>query len=267
VPRQKGGPDPGEKYVNDTTDAASTAPARAAASTSGRTAMLVALLCLVITIGLWWQLGSEVASLRDAQRQLATDVADLREVAIIDVTGAPALGAEDAVVTLIEYSDYECPFCVRHFSSTMPQIEETFIRTGQIRYVFRDFPIAQLHPGAARAHEAGRCAAEQGRFWEMHTRLFSAPGSHTDAVLESTAAAAGLELEAFRACLDSGRTRADVEQSVAMAASLGATGTPSFFLGIRDLATNQVEVLHGISGAQPFSVFEEAIKAIAARVR
>jgi protein-disulfide isomerase len=194
-------------------------------------------------------------------------VAALRDTPVIDVTGAPALGADDAVVTLIEYSDYECPFCIRHFTSTMPQIEEAFIRTGQVRYVFRDLPIAQLHPGAARAHEAGRCAAEQGRFWQMHARLFSAPGTHSDTALGAEASAAGLDMQAFHACLASGRTRPDVESTVAAAASLGATGTPSFFLGIRNLETDEVEILHGISGAQPFEAFDRAIRAVAARVR
>jgi protein-disulfide isomerase len=149
----------------------------------------------------------------------------------------------------------------------MPQIEEAFIRTGEIRYVFRDLPIKQLHPGAGRAHEAARCAAEQGRFWQMHARLFSPAGSHSDPALEAQATEAGLDMEAFSACLASGRSRPDVERSVATAASLGATGTPSFFLGIRDLATNEVQILHGISGAQPFDVFEQAIRAVAARVR
>jgi protein-disulfide isomerase len=215
---------------------------------------------------LWWQTRSELSGLREAQRQMAADLAALRERPVIDVNGAPALGADDAVVTLIEYSDYECPFCIRHFTTTMPLIEEAFIRTGQIRYVFRDLPIAQLHPGAGRAHEAGRCAAEQGRFWPLHTRLFSAPGTHTDEALEAHASAAGLDLTAFRSCLSSGRTRTDVERSVADAASLGANGTPSFFLGIRDVSTNQVEILQAVRGAQPFEVFEKAIAAVAARV-
>jgi protein-disulfide isomerase len=234
---------------------------------SGWAAAVIAGLCLVATLALWWQVRSDLTSLRTDQQQLAAAVAAMRDLPVIDVEGAPALGPEDAVVTLIEYSDYECPFCIHHFTSTMPQIEEAFIRTGEIRYVFRDLPIEQLHPGAGRAHVASRCAAEQGRFWQMHARLFSAPGSHDDAALEAQATEAGLEIEAFGACLASGRTRPDVERSVAAAASLGATGTPSFFLGIRNLSTNEVEILHGISGAQPFEVFERAIRAVAARVR
>lgn len=256
--------------MSDTTEhpAAATpaAPPRGPAGTD-RAALLIAVLCLAATVGLWWQVQSDVASLRTDQQRLAAELAGLRDDPIVDVSDAPALGAEDAIVTLIEYSDYECPFCIRHFTSTMPQIEEAFIRTGQIRYVFRDLPIAQLHPEAARAHEASRCADEQGRFWQLHPRLFSPAGTHTDAALDTEAAAAGLEMGAFRACLASGRTSTDVQGSVAMALSLGATGTPSFFLGIRNLETDEVEILEAIIGAQPFAAFENAIRDVGARVR
>jgi protein-disulfide isomerase len=183
------------------------------------------------------------------------------------VAGAPALGPADQVVTLVEFSDYECPFCVRHFSQTMPQIVERLIGTGQIRYVFQDFPIDQLHPAAARAHEAARCADEQGKFWELHTRLFSPAGSHTDALLGARAAEAGLALPAFTTCLSSGAKKAAVERSVQTAVQLGATGTPSFFVGIRDLSTDKVRVVTAITGAQPFAEFEKAITAVAARIR
>ena len=215
-------------------------PARPPAPTgSGRLALFVAVLALTMTTALWWQTRSELARLRESTRQVATDLAALRDLPVIDVTGAPALGAEDAVVTLVEYSDYECPFCIRHFTSTMPLIEEAFIGTGQLRYVFRDLPIAQLHPGAARAHEAGRCAAEQDRFWPLHARLFSPAGTHDDGALEAQAGEAGLDLQAFRACLSSGRMRPGVESSVASAASLGASGTPGGVGGIRVVGAHQ----------------------------
>lgn len=209
----------------------------------------------------WFMSAGQIEELRQSQRALMTDVAALQKAPIIDVTGAPARGSEDAVVTLIEFSDYECPFCIRHFKQTMPQIEANYVQTGKIRYVFRDFPVDSLHPAAIRAHEAGRCAEEQGKFWAMHDRLFSPAGSHTPEALEARATEAGLSLEGFRACVASGRQTAGVRRSVAEAMELRVNGTPGFFIGLRDPATGQVKVLQTISGAHPYDVFARAIEA------
>ena len=224
-------------------------------------------LSLVVTLGLWYQTRQEVASLTRAQRQLSADLDEARGLATINVAGAPARGPADQVLTLIEFSDYECPFCIRHFSQTMPQIEEQYIKTGRLRYVFKDFPIDQLHPGAIRGHEAARCANEQGKFWEMHTRMFTPPGSHTDPLLQVTAGQAGLAIEPFQQCLTSGRTTADVRKTVQMAVDLGANGTPAFFIGLRDPRTDEVRVVTRVSGAQPFSAFDKAFTEIETKLR
>lgn len=221
--------------------------------------------CLMAVAALWWQTRAELTAIRTEQRELATALDEARGSAIIDVSGDPALGREDAIVTLIEFSDYECPFCVRHFTQTMPQLEAKYIRSGQIRYVFKDLPIDQLHPEAIRAHEAARCAAEQGKFWEMHTKMFSPAGTHLPAMLEARATEAGLALPAFRECIASGRTTEGVRAATAIAAKFGANGTPSFFVGLRDPQTNRVRILQGISGAQPLSEFERVIDAVAAQ--
>jgi protein-disulfide isomerase len=227
--------------------------------------LLLVLVALAATAGLMWQTRRELRTLRAAHQQLSADVAALRGIQTLDLSGAPALGHEDAVVTLVEFSDYECPFCIRHFNDTMPRLAE-LIDAGRVRYVFKDFPIDVLHPGAARAHEAGRCADEQGMFWQLHARLFTPPGSHEDARLQALAAETGLDAVRFRDCLASGRHTEAVKASVTQALTLQANGTPAFFLGIRDRATDRVEVVHAISGAQPFAVFEEAIAAVSARV-
>jgi len=227
----------------------------------------VLLLCLGVTLGLWWQVQNQLADLQAGQAQLAADLATMQNIPTLDVSETPALGADDAVVTLVEFSDYECPFCLRHFTQTMPRLTAEYIETGRLRYVFRDFPIDQLHPGAKLAHQAAQCADEQGRFWDLHDRLFTEPGSHDRAALERTAADAGLELEAFGACLESGRYVDEIEASVSRAYALGAQGTPFFLIGVRDPATDQVEILNGVSGAQPFEVFADAIESAEARVR
>jgi protein-disulfide isomerase len=229
--------------------------------------LVSALLALVIAAGSWlWtsreidQLERDVAVLQDAYRELA-QARGGPAGQVIDVAGAPALGPPDAVVTLVEFSDYECPFCIRHFQETMPRIREDYIESGRIRYVFRDFPIEQNHPEAIRAHEAGHCAQEQQRFWDLHPKLFGAPGTHTQTALEERAREAGLDEARFRSCLASGRTTPGVREIAEVATALGATGTPWFFVGLRDLAADEVRVLFPLGGAQPYEQFALALDA------
>jgi protein-disulfide isomerase len=229
--------------------------------------IVVPLLCLAATAGIWYQTHRELTSMRADQQELRATVDAGRSAPVIDVAGAPATGSPDAVVTLIEFADYECPFCIRHFTQTMPQIDAAYVQTGKLRYVFKDFPIDSLHPASIHAHEAAACAAEQHRFWEMHQRLFSAPGTHTAAALEARAAEAGLQMDAFRACMASGRTTAGIRQSVASVVQLGASGTPVFFVGIRDPATDQVRVLRALAGAQPYAEFQKMIADVTAQAR
>ncbi len=226
----------------------------------------VPLLALAVMAGFWYQTRQELAKMRATEQQILDEVNAAHGAPTIDITGAPVEGSPDAVVTLIEFADYECPFCIRHFTQTMPQIEANYIKTGKVRYVFRDLPIDQLHPTAIRAHEAARCAAEQGRFWELHPLLFSPPGTHSDAAIEALARKAGLDMPTFTACLESGRTTAAVRQTAAAAAQLGATGTPTFFIGLRDGSSDQIRVVQGIAGAQPYAAFARALDAAAARV-
>jgi protein-disulfide isomerase len=210
------------------------------------------------------RLDSEVEALKESQRKLAVGLGEVRggakpEPVYIDVSHAPAMGPDTAVVTLIEFSDYECPFCIRHFQTTVPEIEANYIRTGKIRYVFRDLPIDDNHPKAIRAHEAAHCADAQHKFWDLHPKLFSRPGTHEPAALEARATEAGLDLTAFRACVADGGTTAAVRASAAVAEKLGVEGTPAFFIGLRDLATNQVRVVDFLNGAQPYSVFQRSL--------
>jgi protein-disulfide isomerase len=223
-----------------------------------------AILCLGLTTALWLHVRNQLGEIRETQREMATDMASLRGASTIDITGAPSQGRPDAAVTLVEFSDYECPFCIRHFSQTMPQLRANYIENGKILYVFKDLPIDQLHPAAIGAHQAARCAAEQDKFWALHQRLFSAPGTHGADAIDARAQEAGLDLASFKACIASGRTTASVRESVALAQSLGASGTPSFFIGLRKKGTNEVQVLKTISGAHPYEEFEKAIASVAA---
>ena len=124
----------------------------------------------------WFVTGRQIQDLRDAQRALVAEMAANQNAAVVNVAGAPSRGSARAVVALVEFTDYECPFCIRHFTQTMPRLDSTYIQTGRVLYVFHDFPVDELHPAAIRAHEAGRCAADQGRFWDLHATLFSPAG-------------------------------------------------------------------------------------------
>lgn len=186
---------------------------------------------------------------------------------IMDLAGAPALGSASAKVALVEFSDYECPYCIRHFQQTMPRLNDAYIKTGKIRYVFRDNPIDQLHPQSIRAHEAAHCAGEQGKYWTMHPRLFGPPGSHTPDRLLAIAAETGMDMDAFGKCIDSRRSDEAIDKTRQTAAAFGADGTPTFFIGLRDPASDSVSVVKGLSGAMPYDDFAAALDSALARAR
>jgi protein-disulfide isomerase len=262
-PAVAAGPEPASRPPAPKAPSAEPAPL-----TAGHVALLVGIVALtVIAIVLYSQersigeLVQQVTNLRTEQERLAGQMTSRTGFtpADVDVTGAPALGPADDVVTLIEFSDYECPFCIKHFTQTMPLIQANYIATGKIRYVFKDFPVDANHPMSIRAHEAAHCALEQQKFWALHVKLFSAPGTHTPDQLVARATEAGLDVPAFKACIASGRTTPVIRGSVAVAEQLGADGTPAFYLGTRDLSNQHVHVAKMIDGAQPYSTFQQAI--------
>lgn len=215
---------------------------------------------------------SELEALRREVQALKEDLANLRSSIgrprpIIDLTGAPQKGNPEALVALVEFSDYECPFCIRHFRETMPLLEKNYIETGKILYAFRDFPIDQLHPQAIRAHEAAQCVGslQPAKFWDMHNQMFGAPAQHTPEALEASAVGLGIEAGAYRECIASGRTTPGIRATGEQASSFGANGTPAFFIGVIDKATNQVKITRAISGAVPFAQFAQALEAAIAQ--
>lgn len=164
------------------------------------------------------------------------------------------LGKKDAKVTLIEFTDYQCPFCARHFTQTFSQIKSEYVDTGKVKYIVRDFPLS-IHPNAPKASEATECAEDQGKFWEMHDAIFqkqSLWGSAPNApeLFKQYATELGLNATDFSNCLDSGKYIAEVQKDFADGSSGGVTGTPAFFVNGKKL-----------SGAQPFASFKAAIDA------
>ena len=181
----------------------------------------------------------------------------------LDVAGAPANGAAAAPVTIVEISDYHCPFCRRHVQQTQPQLYSEYVQTGKVRHVFLHYPIEQLHPDAFKSHEAASCAADQGKFWELHAKLFEAPARTTEQ-LTALAQSSGLDAEVFKKCLDSGKYSEAVRQSVARIQQLGVSGTPMFLIGTTEPGANTVKVRKTVEGAQPFGAFKAAIDAVLA---
>jgi protein-disulfide isomerase len=180
-----------------------------------------------------------------------------------NLSGAPANGQAAAPITIVELSDYHCPFCRRHVQQTQPQLYAEYIKTGKARHVFIHYPIAQLHPDAAKAHEAAMCAADQNKFWELHAKLFETPVKTSDE-LAAIAGSAGLDTAAFKSCLDSGRHAKAVAESVARVQKLNVNGTPMFFIGRTPSGSQDMTVAKVIEGAQPFEAFKAAIEEVAA---
>jgi protein-disulfide isomerase len=154
----------------------------------------------------------------------------------VDSKGGFARGPDDAAVTIVEFTDFQCPFC----KSVVPTLKDLVTKYGdKVRWVFRDYPIVGLHPDAPLVHEAARCAGEQGKFWLYHDLAFERAPAATPANLKAYAAEVGAEANAFSQCLDSHKHRAAVAADVETGSKLGVTGTPTFFINGQLLVGNQ----------------------------
>ncbi len=173
-------------------------------------------------------------------------------------------GNKKAPVVLVEFSDYQCPFCARHVRETVPQIEKEYVQTGKLRYAFRNFPLERLHPQAFKAAEASLCAAEQGKFWEMHDQLFAHQQALGVEDLHRHAQTLRLNVTRFRQCLESGRYADKVRHDLSDGQKVGIRGTPYFVIGYPD-GTDRVKAAKIISGAYPFQSFKEAIDSLLSR--
>jgi protein-disulfide isomerase len=212
----------------------------------------------------------EIEALKESQKALQRDLQDVKALlrartqeapaqpVALNVEGAPFLGNKDAKVTVIEFSDFQCAFCARHSQQTLPAIVKDYVEAGKVKYVLRDFPIAALHPQAHKSHEAAHCAGEQGKYWEMHARLFgNLRGQDAESL---TAHAKGLRLDTgkFDQCVASGRHAASVKKAIEEGQRAGVRGTPTFFVGPTGNGRT-VEGARMIRGAQPYESFKSAI--------
>lgn len=189
--------------------------------------------------------------------------ADAPQFAKVSLDDDPIMGDPNAPVTLIEFSDYECPFCQRHYQNTMPEIVKNYIDTGKVKLVFRDLPLSFHDPMATKAANAANCVKEQKGdtgYYSFHSSWFAnTPSNGTgfnDEKINEFAVKAGVDLPSFSKCVADGKYNEEVKADLAAASTYGASATPSFFVGKSSGSEIEAEM---IIGAQPFSAFQTAI--------
>ena len=178
----------------------------------------------------------------------------------ISADNDPIIGNPNAPITIIEFSDFQCPFCARFNIQTLPAIMNEYVNDGKVKLVFRDFPIQSIHPNAVPASIAAECANEQGKFKEMHDTLFEKQNEwskkNTDNVIitfTQYASEMGLEEEKFDSCLKNGKYIEEIQKDLDDGRTYGVSGTPGFFIG-----NDQIGFIE-LKGAQPFENFKKVI--------
>lgn len=194
------------------------------------------------------------------QNQLPTK--QVIEPVRISIDNDPIIGNPDAPITIVEFSDFQCPFCARFHTQTLPLILEEYIEQGKVKLVFRDFPIQSIHPNALPAAVAAECANDQNKFREMHDMLFEKQTDWNkletvDALSMFSQYASGMQLdeELFDSCLTSGKHISEIKKDLDDGRDYGVSGTPGFFVG-----NDQIGFVE-LKGAQPFESFKKIIDA------
>ncbi len=191
-----------------------------------------------------------------SQEQIGPQI--IRNISLDD---DPLMGNPDASITIIEFSDFQCPFCAKFHEDTLPQLEENYISTGKVNFVYRDFPIQSIHPNAIPAALASECADDQGKFWEMHDMIFENQGTwqgleilQSVSLFKQYAIELGLNDDEFDSCIDSGEHLEEIRGDLDDGRNYGVTGTPGFFVGNEEIGFTK------LIGAQPFSSFQKVIE-------
>ena len=185
----------------------------------------------------------------------------------LTLAGSPSKGSATAKLVVLEFSDFECPFCGRYARDTYSQVIKEFVDTGKVRYVFRHLPIESLHPKALRASEAAECALAQKKFWEFHDRLFANQQALGEPELKIHAQVLGLAMPAYDSCMATQlASPAKIRQDQAEGGRAGITGTPTFFLGTVT-AEGKLKVQRRLVGALPIANFRTAIESLLAQTK
>lgn len=183
---------------------------------------------------------------------------------VASVDNDPVMGNKNAPVTIIEFSDYECPFCKRHFDETLPQLVKTYVDTGKVKIVYRDFPLSFHDPMATKEAVAANCARKQGgdsKYFQFHDEIFKRTISNgnglNDEKIQIIAKDLGLNTSTFTSCLSDQAQTNEVKKDIADGTAAGASGTPTFVIG----KTTSDGKIEGdlVVGAQPFAAFQAVI--------
>ena len=174
----------------------------------------------------------------------------------LNLEGFAMLGSKEAPLTIVEFTDYQCPFCQRFHTTSFPDLKKNYIDTGKVRFYSRDLPL-DFHPNAMRAAQAARCANEQGQFWKLRDAMGANPNKLDMDSLLADAADLKMDVNAFRACVESEKYKNAVQTDVMEAMKIGASGTPTFVIGksTPDGVDGELMV-----GAQPYPLFEQKLK-------
>jgi len=177
---------------------------------------------------------------------------------ITDLSGVSMLGSKTAPLTIVEYTDYQCPFCQRFHVTAFSELKKQYIDTGKVRFFSKDMPL-DFHPNAMRAAQAARCAAEQKKFWELRDVMGANPDKLDIEHIMNFAADLKMDTAALRACVDSGKYKEPVQRDVLEGMRVGANGTPTFVVG-----KSVGEGVDGelVVGAMPFEMFDAKLKSL-----
>src|SRR3989338_10355646 len=172
------------------------------------------------------------------------------DVKNLDLSNNYFKGDEDAKIVIVEFSDFQCPYCGRFYEQTLSQIDDNYVKTGKVKFYYADFPLDSIHPNARPAANAARCAGEQDKFWEYHDKVFENQETLSNDNYKKWAQELGLDEDKFNDCFDSKKYDGEVNKDLQEGSSNGIQGTPGFIINDKIL-----------SGAQPFSAFQQVIEA------
>lgn len=213
-------------------------------STFNWSTWLLMLVVFLLGLGTGWLAWGRGAGGSDANTQVTIDDNVKRYKVTAD--GNPSTGPQDAPVTIVEFSDYQCPYCGRWYNEVYARLMQAY--PGKIRFVYRDFPLYSIHPEAGPAAEAANCAGEQHYYWQFHDALFQQKEGLGSEAYVKYASEIGLNLDQFNQCVSEHRYKSEVDADYQYASKLGVSSTPTFF--VNGLA---------VVGAQPFEVFQQVI--------
>lgn len=177
----------------------------------------------------------------------------------VRVDASRGLGSPSATIAIVEFGDYQCPYCRSFHIGTLPKLQQSYIKTGKVRYFYKDFPLKN-HTHALGASVTAHCAGAQRRYWQMHDRLYAEQARLGPGLYEELIKELKLDVEGFKACVRSNAVREAIEGDVSDGRAIGITATPSFVLGV--IQKDQVVVKRVAAGAPPFEVFVKEIESL-----